>query len=523
MNRARRSGVPAALAAVIDKYTPRNPIAFVYDTEDLINQILASLAVGLPDLNDAEMLSLDRSFISALRKTKVASAPTLSRFFARFEERCKIEQMIKLAKDKAVLPELKKTDARRITSPAIMDLIEFTQNESIRILKKRGDKDCIIVDVDSTPVALHGDQDEGYFDGHYGYIAYLPIFVAVNGVPCFVQNAPGAANGAALCLIHIRRLLQKLKREFPGARILVRGDTGCNNAELIEIIEEEGVNYVFGYNVQGKKMKKGLFAHIAEMYAAAPGSSISMSQEILAKLPATGLFAEVKPPKRRRKVTSTTAGGKARCCGFYHNYQGKKWKKPRTVAYRLQYSSDYEDVDARFIQTNLTTEDVLDIAQGRGLRKYRALPSESFEQDKVKAKASVELYEEIFCSRGEDERLNCEWKAACCAARCSLKGFFANSLRMTISLVVMQILEEFRQDLLRSERPHKALTKRHGRKRNTTRAHCAEKRRYGPTIRLIRKFLICVPAMLRELKTRLVLSLPPMPAIWHHRFGILME
>ena len=180
-------------------------------------------------------------------------------------------------------------------------------------------------------------------------------------------------------------------------------------------------------------------------------------------------------------------------------------------------------MDARFIQTNLTTEDVLDIAQGRGLRKYRALPSESFEQDKVKAKASVELYEEIFCSRGEDERLNCEWKAACCAARCSLNGFFANSLRMTISLVVMQILEEFRQDLLRSERPHKALKKRHGRKRNTTRAHCAEKRRYGPAIRLIRKFLICVPAMLRELKTRLVLSLPPMPTIWHHRFGILME
>mgnify|MGYP004685218301 FL=1 len=29
--------------------------------------------------------------------------------------------------------------------------------------------------------------------------------------------------------------------------------------------------------------------------------------------------------------------------------------------------------------------------------------------------------------------------------------------------------------------------------------------------------------MLRELKTRLILSLPPMPAIWHHRFGILME
>ena len=83
----------------------------------------------------------------------------------------------------------------------------------------------------------------------------------------------------------------------------MRGDTGCNNAELIEIIEEEGVNYVFGYNVQGKTMKKELFAHIAEMYAAAPGSSISMSQEILAKLPATGLFAEVKPCWRTPLLT----------------------------------------------------------------------------------------------------------------------------------------------------------------------------------------------------------------------------
>ena len=42
MNRARRSGVPAALAAVIDKYTSRNPIAFVYDTvnsQESVNRV----------------------------------------------------------------------------------------------------------------------------------------------------------------------------------------------------------------------------------------------------------------------------------------------------------------------------------------------------------------------------------------------------------------------------------------------------------------------------------------------------
>lgn len=82
---------------------------------------------------------------------------------------------------------------------------------------------------------------------------------------------------------------------------------------------------------------------------------------------------------------------------------------------------------------------------------------------------------------------------------------------MTITLVVMQIMEELRHALLRREQPHKPLKKRRSRKRNTTRAHCAEKRRYGPTIRLIRQFLICVPAKVRELQTRIVFGLPPMP------------
>lgn len=40
MNRAWRSKVPAALARVIDKYTPRDHFNFVYDTEDLINSPL---------------------------------------------------------------------------------------------------------------------------------------------------------------------------------------------------------------------------------------------------------------------------------------------------------------------------------------------------------------------------------------------------------------------------------------------------------------------------------------------------
>jgi len=73
MNRARRSGVPAALARVIDKYTPRDHFNFVYDTEDLINQVLASLAAGMPDFNDVEQLSMTRA-LSALCASRTQPA-----------------------------------------------------------------------------------------------------------------------------------------------------------------------------------------------------------------------------------------------------------------------------------------------------------------------------------------------------------------------------------------------------------------------------------------------------------------
>lgn len=47
--------------------------------------------------------------------------------------------MMALAEVKGELSRLTKTDPLRITTPAIMDLIDFTENEAIRILKKRGD------------------------------------------------------------------------------------------------------------------------------------------------------------------------------------------------------------------------------------------------------------------------------------------------------------------------------------------------------------------------------------------------
>ena len=63
--------------------------------------------------------------------------------------------------------------------------------------------------------------------------------------------------------------------------------------------------------------------------------------------------------------------------------------------YRLQFSDQYQDVDARFIQTNLSIEEARAFAKGRGLRKYRALPDESFERDKANAEAFIKSFPKI--------------------------------------------------------------------------------------------------------------------------------
>ena len=44
----------------------------MYNTEDLINQVLASLAAGMPDFNDVEHLSMDKSFEYFALKLKAA-------------------------------------------------------------------------------------------------------------------------------------------------------------------------------------------------------------------------------------------------------------------------------------------------------------------------------------------------------------------------------------------------------------------------------------------------------------------
>lgn len=153
-------------------------------------------------------------------------------------------------------------------------------------------------------------------------------------------------------------------------------------------------------------------------------------------------------------------------------------------------------INLRYIQTNLTQDELIRYAGGRGEAKGRASVHSGLERDGKTAKAAVEAYEGLFCDRGIDEQNNRDWKRECAGARCSLEGFFANSIRMILGVLVDQIallLKQaiFPQEVLESERPRK---KRNGKKSNRTAAHKATPILRGPSLKSLRLHLLCAPA-----------------------------
>ena len=525
-NVTRFGGLPVALdflrkhnffdsfVAVFDELAPRPKPHFQYDNSDLVTQITTSNIAGFSDFHDVDHLKEDPLFKHSVNSAGPASAPTLQRFFDKVQKTCEKQRREKLegaGLKLEDLPSLSKTDPLLIAPEFMVRLNKALLGKSIEILEHRGDTENIIIDIDSTPVELHGNQQHRAYDAHYGINGYLPILITVNNHPAWVQIAPGAANGAALALLHIRTILQTVKTKFPDALVVVRADTGYNNNALIQAIVDENAKFIIGNNACGGKYQtEAVLKEFSETLATHPNIDSIPKQVLQALCP------------ERFELTPAPIGlgdeerVKFRSSGLLKNYQPKSWTFARTIAYRLQYNSDFKkngsELNFRFIQTNLNDDEIQRLSNGRGVEKQRSVPEASLETDPVAAHKSIELYEGIFCDRGNDERMNSEWKSSCYASLCSCSGFFANALRMFFSAVSMQAMQLIGCVSMREEDRPTPKKKRRSAKPNVTRAHKARKIFFGPTIRSIREFLIRVPATVTSRKRRIHISLAHMKA-----------
>ena len=196
--------------------------------EELLRGRVFALATGYEDGNDAARLKDDAIHKLLVGRDPIdgdalASQSTLSRF------------------ENSVGPK----DLYRM-GETLADRVIERQRRRLYAKKVRE----ITVDVDSTPDPTYGEQQLALFNGKYRTHCYQPMlgFVRFNEeaeqylVAALLRagNASAKAGGMAL----VKRLVAKLRRAFPGARIVVRLDAGFVGPEIYDTLEALRVGYV---------------------------------------------------------------------------------------------------------------------------------------------------------------------------------------------------------------------------------------------------------------------------------------
>jgi len=221
----RRLQMTQALAAcLVDK---RQPGKVEHEIEELLAQRIYGMACGYADANDAARLAQDPVHKLLLQRDPIegadlASQPTLSRFENSVDRK----------------PLYRRGEA----------LAERVIERHRRRLHGRARR--ITLDLDPTDDPTHGAQQLTFFNGHYDTWCYLPVvgFLSFNDEKeQYLFTAvlrPGNAPAKAGAIGILWRILQRLRRAFPKARIRVRLDGGFADPLVLTFLDTMGVEYV---------------------------------------------------------------------------------------------------------------------------------------------------------------------------------------------------------------------------------------------------------------------------------------
>jgi hypothetical protein len=232
-----RIGLTRAAAAVLSD--PRDPTRVVHSMRDLLAQRIYALCCGHEDLNDHDRLREDVLMQTALgRVDALASSPTL----------CRLET--------------------RATRGQVCALHEVLVAQFIASHKQ---PPCgLVLDIDASDIALHGNQELREFHGYYDHHCYLPLYVFCGEalLACYLRRSriDGAKNATAL----IRLLIARLRQSWPDVPIIVRGDSGFCRQRLMRWCERNGVGYILGIarNARLEQAVSMVELALAEQYAA---------------------------------------------------------------------------------------------------------------------------------------------------------------------------------------------------------------------------------------------------------------
>lgn len=241
----RKIGLTASLGeSALD---PRQSTKIRHEVLDMLRQRAFAIALGYPDVRDADRLSADPCLKHAcgrgpLRGEDLASAATLCRF------------------------------ENRVTARELAGMMRALASGTIKRLKRRCPQPRrVVLDFDPSVDKTHGAQQMSLFDGFYRHWSYLPIFGFLS-VPelneqhlVWARLRPGAASPTRAFLPALRRMVGEIRQRF-GRRIeiLVRLDSAFAKPIVLDTLEALGLKYVvcFASNPILKRWVKPLLEEV---------------------------------------------------------------------------------------------------------------------------------------------------------------------------------------------------------------------------------------------------------------------
>jgi hypothetical protein len=107
----------------------------------------------------------------------------------------------------------------------------------------------LVLDLDHSEDAAHGQQPLAFYNHHYRSTCYLPliIFDGLSGTLVAAVLRPGKRPTGAENAMIMRRVLTLIRAHFPHTHILVRGDGHFSNPEMMRTIDAiPNIDFIFG-------------------------------------------------------------------------------------------------------------------------------------------------------------------------------------------------------------------------------------------------------------------------------------
>jgi hypothetical protein len=225
-------------------FDSRNQKLIEHSVEQMIRQRVYALALGYEDLNDHEQLRQD---------------PLLGLMAG------KAEPGTELLAGKSTLNRMElgtgiPTRYKKITfwRDGVDELLVNVFLEAHPVAPQQ-----IVLDIDTTDMALHGNQEGRFFHGYYGHSCYLPLYIFCGDHVLCARLRPSNIGPAVGSRKEVERIVKQIRQRWPEVQIILRGDSGFCGDELMAWCEQNTVEFVIGM-ARNKRLESLVAGPLAE-------------------------------------------------------------------------------------------------------------------------------------------------------------------------------------------------------------------------------------------------------------------